>query len=157
MGIRQFVHVPGGFESGERRRFSVPGLPSVAASICYEAIFPGAVVGPLSQPGLILNVTNDAWFGTTPGPYQHFAQSRLRTVEEGLPLVRAANSGISAVVDPYGRVLASLPLGAEGVLDSALPHAIAPPIFARYGKALVIALILCCWITAVMARSTRQW
>jgi apolipoprotein N-acyltransferase len=157
MGIRQFVHVPGGFESGERRGgFVVQGLPPVAATICYEAIFPGAVVGPGPRPGLILNVTNDAWFGHTPGPHQHFAQARVRAVEEGLPLVRAANTGISAVVDAYGRVLASLPLGLEGALDAVLPQAIPPPIFARYGQALAIALTLCCWMAAAIARSAQR-
>ena len=157
LGLRQFVHGPGGFMAGEPGgRLSVPGLPPVAPAICYEAIFPGAVVGAGSKPGLILNVTNDAWFGNTPGPYQHFAQSRVRAVEEGVPLVRAANSGISAVVDPHGRVVASLALGVEGVLDSALPQAIAPPVFARYGKALVAALILCCGLLAVTARSAGR-
>ena len=76
------------------------------------------------RPGLLLNVTNDAWFGMTSGPYQHFAQARLRAIEEGLPLIRAANTGISAIVDPYGRVVAELPLGAEGVLDGGLPQRI---------------------------------
>ncbi len=157
LGIRQFVHVPGGFDMGERGGgLPVPGLPPVAASICYEAIFPGEVVAPGARPGLILNVTNDAWFGNTPGPYQHLAQARLRAVEEGLPLVRAANTGISAVIDPYGRVHASLPLGVEGVLDASLPAAIAPPVFARYGKALVIAFILCCGFAALMTASARK-
>jgi hypothetical protein len=77
------------------------------------------------RPGLILNVTSDAWFGGTPGPYQHFAQARLRAVEEGLPLVRAANTGISAVIDPYGRITRALPLDAEGVIDASLPRACA--------------------------------
>ncbi|WP_342150659.1 apolipoprotein N-acyltransferase [Methylorubrum sp. SB2] len=131
VGLRQFVAVPGGFTPGSRegqRILSVPGLPPVAATICYEAIFPGAILPPASGdaapavPGLILNLTNDAWFGDTPGPRQHFAQARLRAVEEGLPLVRDANSGISAVVDGHGRILGSLPLGTEGVLDSSLPQ-----------------------------------
>jgi apolipoprotein N-acyltransferase len=131
VGLRQFVAVPGGFTPGSRegqRILAVPGLPPVAATICYEAIFPGAILPPASGdaapavPGLILNLTNDAWFGDTPGPRQHFAQARLRAVEEGLPLVRDANSGISAVVDGHGRILGSLPLGTEGVLDSALPQ-----------------------------------
>jgi apolipoprotein N-acyltransferase len=157
VGLRQFVHVPGGFEAGERRGgFFIQGLPPVAATICYEAIFPGEVVEPGTRPGLILNVTNDAWFGNTPGPYQHFAQSRVRAIEEGLPLVRAANTGISAVVDPHGRVVASLPLGTEGVLDAPLPRAIAAPVFARYGQALVIVLILCCWLAAAFARSRQR-
>ncbi|MGH6823164.1 MAG: apolipoprotein N-acyltransferase, partial [Methylocella sp.] len=134
LGMRQFVHVPGGFEAGSKSRLLVvPGLPAVAPLICYEAIFPGEVVpAGASRPGLLLNVTNDGWFGMTPGPYQHFAQARLRAIEEGLPLIRAANTGISAIVDPYGRVLAELPLGAEGVLDGGLPQAIAPPVFARF-------------------------
>ncbi|MGH6812889.1 MAG: apolipoprotein N-acyltransferase [Methylocella sp.] len=134
LGLRQFVHLPGGFEAGSKRRLLVvPGLPAVAPLICYEAIFPGEVVpSGAPRPGLLLNVTNDGWFGATPGPYQHFAQARLRAIEEGLPLIRAANTGISAIVDPHGRVLAELPLGAEDVLDGALPQAIAPPVFARF-------------------------
>jgi apolipoprotein N-acyltransferase len=134
LGLRQLVHIPGGFEAGPKRRIlDVPGLPAVAPLICYEAIFPGEVVpSGVPRPGLLLNVTNDGWFGATTGPYQHFAQARLRAIEEGLPLVRAANSGISAIVDPYGRVLAELPLGAEGVLDGDLPETIAPPVFARF-------------------------
>ena len=152
-GLRQFVHVPGGFEAGERGgALLVPGLPVVAATICYEAIFPGAIAAAGARPGLILNVTNDAWFGQTPGPHQHLAQARLRAVEEGLPLVRAAKTGISAVIDPYGRLRASLPLGAEGVIDAPLPGVIAQPLFARYGNALAVALALGCWFAAVTAR-----
>jgi apolipoprotein N-acyltransferase len=134
LGLRQFVHLPGGFAAGAKQRLLVvPGLPAVAPLICYEAIFPGEVVpSEAPRPGLLLNVTNDGWFGTTTGPYQHFAQARLRAIEEGLPLIRAANTGISAIVDPYGRVLAELPLGAEGVLDGGLPQTIAAPVFARF-------------------------
>lgn len=147
IGIRQFVHMPGGFVPGERRAaLQVPGLPAAAPTICYEAIFPHEVVVEGPRPGWILNVTNDAWFGNTPGPYQHFAQARLRTVEQGLPLVRAANTGISAVVDPYGRIVASLPLGQEGVLDASLPSAATLPLAARFGN---LALLLLC--TAALA------
>jgi apolipoprotein N-acyltransferase len=135
LGLRQFVHVPGGFEAGsERRLLVVPGLPAAAPLICYEAIFPGEVVPSLpaaERPGLFLNVTDDGWYGMA-GPYQHFAQARLRAIEEGVPLVRAANTGISAIVDPYGRVLAELPLGAEGVLDGGLPQSIEAPVFANF-------------------------
>ncbi|MDB5570860.1 MAG: acyltransferase [Hyphomicrobiales bacterium] len=136
LGIKQFVHVPGGFEPGPKRTaLRVPGLPLVSPLICYEAIFPGEVTPDLPSAegaGLLLNITNDGWFGLTPGPYQHFAQARLRSVEEGLPLVRAANTGISAIIDPYGRVIGSLPLGQEGVLDGPLPKRIDPPLFARF-------------------------
>ena len=86
------------------------------------------------RPGLILNVTNDAWFGMTPGPAQHFAQARLRAIEQGLPLVRSANNGISAVLDGLGREVALLPLGASGVIDGPLPGAISPTAFARLPK-----------------------
>jgi apolipoprotein N-acyltransferase len=147
LGLHQFVHIPGGFEAGSSRQLlTVPGLPLVAPLICYEAIFPSEVVppaGPEERPGLLLNVTNDGWFGITTGPYQHFAQARLRAIEEGLALIRAANTGISAIVDPFGRVLAELPLGAEGVLDGPLPRRIAAPLFARFP--LTSALLL--WIS----------
>jgi len=143
LGLRQFVRVPGGFSPGERRKLlSVPGLPDSVPLICYEAIFAGEILPKGGRvAGLMLNVTNDAWFGRTTGPYQHFSQARLRTIEEGLPLVRAANSGISAVVDPYGRVVASLPLGVDGVLDADLPRAISPPIYARFGDILFAVLM----------------
>ena len=91
------------------------------------------VAGSGERPGWLLNLTNDGWFGASAGPYQHFQQARVRAIEEGLPLVRAANTGISAVVDPFGRVIASLPLGVEGVLDAPLPQPIAPTPYARLG------------------------
>ena len=152
-GLRQFVHVPGGFDAGESRKpLAVPGLPPVAPTICYEAIFPGGVVLEGTRPGLILNVTNDAWFGITPGPHQHFAQARLRAVEEGLPLVRAANNGISAVIDPYGRAPGLIPLGVEGVLDAGLPTAIWPTSFSNLGRIFLTALLLSCGASALSAR-----
>ena len=97
--------------------------------ICYEVIFPAEAVPPGERPGWLLNLTNDAWFGISSGPYQHFQQARVRAIEEGLPLVRAANDGISAVIDPVGRVVAALALGREGVLNSGLPTPIAPTIY----------------------------
>jgi len=121
----------------------VPGLPPVSPLVCYEAIFPGAVTpssGP--RPAWLLNVTNDAWFGDSAGPRQHFASARLRAIEEGLPLVRAANTGISAVVDPYGRVRAQLDLGRQGVIDSPLPEALPATLYARWGNAVLLLLLL---------------
>jgi apolipoprotein N-acyltransferase len=137
--LTQLVDIPGGFEPGSGRRIlRIPGLPDAMPLICYEAIFPiefGDLVSRAERPGWLLNVTDDAWFGLTPGPYQHFAQARLRAIELGLPLVRDANSGISAVLDGLGREIAGAPLGAEGVLDAELPEALAPTWQSRLGSA----------------------
>ena len=102
--------------------------------ICYEAIFPQHLTAA-ERPDWLMQITNDAWFGTVSGPYQHLAQARLRAVEQGLPLVRAANTGVSAVIDAKGRLRAALPLGAAGHLDAALPGALPPTPFARAGEA----------------------
>ncbi|MCR9221829.1 MAG: apolipoprotein N-acyltransferase [Alphaproteobacteria bacterium] len=119
------------------RTLTLDGLPPVSPLICYETIFPAGVVardGP--RPGWLLNLTNDAWYGRTAGPYQHLQHARLRAVEQGLPLVRAANTGISAAFDGWGREIARLPLGASGRFDMRLPPALAgPPPYARLGDA----------------------
>ncbi|MBT3306148.1 MAG: apolipoprotein N-acyltransferase [Alphaproteobacteria bacterium] len=105
------------------RTLTLQGLPPLSPLICYEVIFPGRVAH-LNRPAWLLNLTNDGWFGVSSGPYQHFASARLRAVEEGLPLVRVANTGISGVVDGYGRTVRRLGLGREGILDSKLPVAL---------------------------------
>jgi apolipoprotein N-acyltransferase len=137
-GVTQFIRFPGGFDAGSGPGvLHAPGLPDALPLICYEAIFPEEIGSIFRQEGhranWMLNVTDDAWFGLTPGPYQHFAQARLRAVEQGLPLVRAANTGVSAVVDGLGRVTAQLPLGVEGVLDSPLPTPSRPTLYSRFG------------------------
>jgi len=118
------------------RTLDLPGLPPVSPLICYEVIFPGAVTAPAGQPqpDWLLNVTNDAWYGHTAGPHQHLAITAVRAVEEGVPVVRAANTGISAVVDPFGRMTARLELGRKGVIDADLPaRASGRTPFARFG------------------------
>lgn len=162
VGLRQFVAIPGGFSAGNpatQRVLTVPGLPPVVGTICYEAIFPAAI-RPLGQPvdaarppGLILNVTNDGWFGDTPGPRQHLAQARLRAVEEGLPLVRDANTGISAVIDPHGRITARTPIEIETVLDADLPaRIIGGTIYARLGDLLFAGMLIVCAGAALTGR-----
>ena len=148
IGLAQFVHIPGGFEPGvSRKLLEIGGLPPALPLICYEAIFPGDITTADERPGWIINLTNDGWFGISTGPYQHLQQMRLRAVEEGLPVVRAANTGISAVIDPSGRIVARLGLGIEGVLDANLPSALPPTIYARLrdipaGVILAVALLL---------------
>src|SRR5215213_9782173 len=142
LGFVQLTKVQGGFIAGDRRRLmEIPNAPRMLPLICYEAIFPADVASRDDRPGWIVNLTNDGWFGFSSGPYQHLQQARLRAIEQGLPLVRAANTGISAVIDPLGRVVARLGLGVEGVLDSTLPAAIAPTVYART-RDLPAAIIL---------------
>ncbi len=133
-----------------RRTLAGDGLWPMSPLICYEAAFPNAATDGTSHARLLVNITNDAWFGNSSGPYQHFAKVRMRAVETGLPLIRAANTGISAIVDPFGRVVEMLPLGETGVIDGTVPAAIAPPPLqtrpwlpyaAVVGWLLVIALI----------------
>ena len=115
IGLEQLTRLKGGFASGaEVQSFAVKGLPRPAPLICYEIIFSGKLSGNGGRPSWLLNLTNDAWFGRTSGPHQHFHQARIRAIEEGLPLVRVANTGISAIIDPYGRILNRLPLMATG-------------------------------------------
>ena len=144
------------------RTLSLPGLPPFSPLICYEAIFPGeavaAGVSPDERPHWLLNITNDAWFGHTAGPYQHFQAARFRAVEEGMPLVRVANTGISAVVDSYGRVVGRLGLGETAVLDAPLPPPLAaPPPMARLGLwTLAILLSLGALAALVFGRRRRR-
>ena len=142
LGLMQLTRMRGGFIPGDRRRaLTVPRAPRFLPLVCYEIIFPGEAVPRGERPGWMLNLTNDGWFGRSPGPYQHFQQARMRAIEEGLPLVRAANTGISAVVDPVGRIIKSLPLGSEGVLDSPLPRALPPTAYSRFGDGPIILVV----------------
>lgn len=130
----------------------LPGLPEALPLICYEAIFPEAGFAAGPRPGWLVNVTNDAWFGTSSGPPQHLAQARLRAIEQGLPLARAANTGISALVDPYGRVEHALQLGVAGVIDGDLPAATKAPPYARFGVAIPLLLAALCLASALTFR-----
>jgi apolipoprotein N-acyltransferase len=137
-GSRDFSAGPG------LKSLGLPGLPAFSPLICYEVIFPGAVKPAVpaegtAAPRWLLNLTNDAWFGDSSGPYQHFAAARIRAVEEGLPLVRAANNGISAVIDSYGRVVGRLGLNDRDVLDAKLPEAaVQRTIYSYAGNALYL-------------------
>jgi apolipoprotein N-acyltransferase len=135
------------------RTIELPGLPPFAPLICYEVIFPGAIVDEQNRPAWLLNVTNDAWYGRSSGPYQHFAIARTRAVEEGLPLVRVANNGVSGVIDGVGRVVARIDLDTVGYADLPLPAADAPTptLYARSGDWILLAL-LCLGLLPVALR-----
>jgi apolipoprotein N-acyltransferase len=142
IGITKLTAGQEGFDSGDGPHiYAVPGAPLMTPLICYEIIFPGAVTDHQQRPGWFVNVTDDSWFGPWAGPYQHLLIARVRAIEEAIPVARAANTGISAVIDPVGRVTASLGLGKMGALDVRLPKALAPSTYARFGD-LVFLLVL---------------
>jgi len=134
----------------------LPGLPAIGPLICYEAIFPAQIVRESDRPGLLVNITNDAWFGDSAGPRQHLAAARLRTVEEGLPMVRAANTGISAVIDAHGRITASLGLDDRGVLVAPIPGKLRRTLASRLGLAGPFTLSLLCCLISLSASAGLQ-
>jgi len=121
---------------------ALPGLPPFSALICYEVIFPGMTVDEAERPAWILNVTNDAWYGRSSGPYQHLASARTRSVEEGLPMIRVANNGVSAVIDAVGRVRARIDLDTIGYADVVLPASGDRTLYARFGDWALVSLLL---------------
>jgi apolipoprotein N-acyltransferase len=155
LGVMQLTKLRGGYVPGTTRKaMTVPRAPPFLPLICYEIVFPGDAVPRGERPGWLLNLTNDGWFGQSSGPYQHLQQARVRAIEEGLPLVRAANTGISAIIDPAGRIIRSLPLGTEGVLDAALPRPLRPTFYARFGDGPA-GLIVLAALTFVLWRRVR--
>lgn len=118
--------------------------------ICYEAVFPQDVNGTPERPDLLLQITNDAWFGINAGPQQHLAQARLRAIEQGLPMIRVANTGISAVIDPAGRIVDSLPLGRAGFLDVPLPAPLSPTLYSRTGDWLAVMVLIVAFATLLV-------
>ena len=153
IGLRQLTKLRGAFNTGQGpRRLKPKNGPMFAPLVCYEIIFSGDVVSPGQRPSWLLNVTNDAWFGKTTGPLQHFHQARVRAVEEGLPVVRAANTGVSAIIDGYGRVRESLGLGEQGIVEGRLPVPLPETLFHRHGGIVLLLLLLICaalWLLLV--------
>lgn len=120
-GIENVVEMPGGFSAAAHRSLlTLPSGLKLYPLICYEIIFPNEMTPEIRQADAILNVTNDAWFGETPGPFQHFQQARVRAVEQGLPLIRSANTGISAFVDAHGRLISGIDFNQQGFVDATL-------------------------------------
>lgn len=143
-GIKALTHVGDGFSAGPRPRpLTVPGLPAFQPLICYEGLFPGLPVGS-PRPAWIVNVSNDAWFGRTSGPLQHLNLAAYRAIEQGLPIARSTPTGVSAMIDPYGRIERDqrLGLGESGVIDAPLPAALENTYFSRIGDGGFWVLVL---------------
>jgi apolipoprotein N-acyltransferase len=125
------------------RTMRLPGLPPVSLLVCYEIIFPGEVINPLDRPSAIVNLTNDAWYGVSAGPHQHFAYARVRAVEEGMPVLRAAYTGMSGAFGPYGRVLGVIPLNERGFLDIKLPKPLSEQtVYGEWRELLFFCLLI---------------
>jgi apolipoprotein N-acyltransferase len=147
----------GGFASGPGpRTLRIPGVPPVGPLICYEAIFPGQVVDEADRPDWMVNVTNDAWFGTSAGPRQHLAAARMRAVEEGLPLMRAANTGITAAFDGRGHEITRIGMELTGFHTVTLPGPLPRTIFAQFGLLLPGGLALSSLIAGILASRRRR-
>lgn len=142
IGLTGVVGDNGGFSSGPGpRTVRVDGVPAFAPQICYETIFPHEMPPVADRPEWIVQATNDAWFGESGGPVQHFEQARMRAIEQGLPVIRAANTGISAIIDPKGRVTVQLGLLRTGAVQGALPASLPPTLYARTGDAPWLAAL----------------
>jgi apolipoprotein N-acyltransferase len=156
IGLSNLIGLAGNFEPGNRSRIiNAKNIPKFLALICYEAIFPNYSNEIKNRPDWIVQITNDAWFGNFSGPYQHLAQARIRAIEQGLPFVRSANTGISAMIDPYGRVLNKIELEASGYFDAALPSKIQPTPYSKFGE-LFLALFCGLLLLACFANMYRK-
>jgi apolipoprotein N-acyltransferase len=141
IGLRKLTDGTIDFSSGNGPAvLALPGLPPVRPLICYEDIFADEVGDDDGRPGWLLNISNDSWFGASSGPYQHLAMSRFRAVEQGMPLVRSTTTGLSAIVDPYGRVVQRLDLNQSGIIDGNLPQALTPTFYGRFGDLSFVML-----------------
>lgn len=148
-GLSGLADLIGGFDEGKGPRVLTSlKLPPFAPLICYEAIFPSYARVQSIRPDWLVHITNDAWFGSFSGPYQHLAQAQMRAIEQGLPLARSANTGISAMIDPAGRIVAQIDLNEADFLDVALPAPLRQTVYAKLGdfpffSVAVILFLLC--------------
>lgn len=161
LGLRTLVTVPGGLSSGKAisRRMQVPGLPSFAAMICYEAIFSDEIAHRSEEISWLLNITNDAWFGSSAGPYQHLAHARMRAIERGMPAIRAANTGISALIGPHGEIVKQIDLNLKGDFKYRLPNQIESTFYHRHEEVtflIIITLLISASATIYLPKVTLK-
>jgi apolipoprotein N-acyltransferase len=160
LGVRSLTHMPLDFSPGPRPApITIPGLPPVQPLICYESLYPGFTPGGAGRPRWIANISNDAWFGRTSGPRQHLNLASYRAIETGLPVVRSTPTGVSAMIDPWGRVVGDQKLepGESGVIDARLPAPAGVTPYGRFGDLLfALALVLSLLPLAVPALRRRS-
>ncbi len=154
LGFEALANQRGDYQEGPGpRTLSVPGAPDMGPLVCYEAIFPGNIVDSRRRPGWLVNVTDDSWFGDSSGPHQHLGMAQVRAIEEGLPLIRSANTGMSAVIDPFGRILERLALNEDGVIDSPLPQAAPPTLYSYLRNWPILSMIV---LILLLGRVSRR-
>jgi apolipoprotein N-acyltransferase len=157
LGITKITGGNGGYSVGPGvQTLTLPSGPPFGPLICYEIIFPAAVADPAARPQWLVNMTDDSWFGPWVGPYQHLGIARVRAVEEGLPVARAANTGVSAIIDPYGRIVASLDLNERGIIDGILPKALPVTFYGQFGDVLFFVFLLLTAIVGVIPRPVTR-
>ncbi|HUO02435.1 MAG TPA: apolipoprotein N-acyltransferase [Rhizomicrobium sp.] len=155
IGITKLTAGDTGFSAGDGPHiYAVPNAPDVTPLICYEIIFPGEVTTN-HRPGWLVNVTDDSWFGPWAGPMQHLLIARVRAIEEGLPIARDANTGITAMIDPLGRIVAHLDLGRMDAIDAKLPRALPETLYVRFGD-VPFALLLLAAVALGFAKPVRR-
>ncbi|MBE1283787.1 MAG: apolipoprotein N-acyltransferase [Rhodobacteraceae bacterium] len=161
-GIHGFAARSGfGFSAGPGAELiELPGIGRALPLICYEAVFPQDVNAAKDRPDLLIQITNDAWFGTRSGPFQHLVQARMRAIEQGVPMIRVANTGVSAMIDPYGQVIHQIPLGQAGFVDAELPRPLEPTLYSRAGDlpvflAVVLGLLVLVFLLPLSKRRQR--
>jgi apolipoprotein N-acyltransferase len=158
LGMTPFVKFDGFTQGPGPRTIETLNLPPFSPLICYEIIFPHALTEAGKRPGFMLNVTNDAWYGDSPGPRQHLMQARFRAIEEGMPVLRSANTGISAIIDPYGRIIEQTELFKEARLGGLLPQALpSPPLFAMTGNSLFFLLACSISISVILLQRVKHF
>jgi apolipoprotein N-acyltransferase len=156
-GFEQFTKIRGGFTKGRKHEaMQIPLLPLASPLICYEAIFPGEVMPEGQRARVAINLTNDGWFGRSPGPYQHLQQVISRAIEQGIPVIRAANTGISAVISGNGHIVQKLSLDKADVMDVSLPKALAQTHYGRYGDWNFVALLIFSFSVAYISKRKFQ-
>ncbi len=153
VGLSQLAPVEDGFTPGPGPQTLTVGPLQIAPLICYEGIFPGRLYPPGDRPDALITSTNDAWFGDGAGPRQHLDQARLRAIESGLPMARSANTGISALIDPFGRVIETIPLYQPGFIRRPLPLPIREPVYSRLGDSLYLLLLVSILGAALVVRA----